>query len=217
MAENEKQERYLDRYEVVAIVIPGGAFLLFLWYLHPELIGTQELTLKDISLGGLGFFAFAALIAGQFVQAIANVAEAVLNVLADWSRPSPIDTLEPQSREKVYAALRDSGVKNPEGADRRRYRSEFNRDIIRAVRRRGNSRMMDVFNVSYGLNRGLAVACGAAVVIASFGRSWPAAIVLLALGAATALRAFGASRRFERELLPEFGEVAISNGGSGSA
>ncbi len=52
MSEDAKPERYLDRYEVIAIAIPGGAFLLFLWYLHPELLGTQKLELKDVSLGG---------------------------------------------------------------------------------------------------------------------------------------------------------------------
>jgi len=206
MAEDAKPERYLDRYEVIAITIPGGAFLLFLWYLHPELLGTQKLELKDISIGSLGFFASAALIAGQFVQAIANIAEGVLNLIADWTRPSPIETLAPQIQEKVYAALREHGVEEPEGANRRRYRTEFNREIIRAVRRQGNSRMMDIFNVSYGLNRGLTTACGAGIAIAAAGRNWPAAFIMLILGAATSLRAFSVSRRFERELLPEFGD-----------
>lgn len=206
MSEDAKPERYLDRYEVIAIAIPGGAFLLFLWYLHPELLGTQKLELKDVSLGGLGFFAFAALIAGQFVQAIANVAEMVLNLIADLTRRSPIETLAPQIRGKVYAALREQGVDEPESASRRRYRTEFNREIIRAVRRQGNSRMMDVFNVSYGLNRGLTTACGAGVAIAAVGRNWPAVGILLGLGAATSLRAYRASRRFERELIPEFGD-----------
>lgn len=214
MAEDAKPERYLDRYEVIAIAIPGGAFLLFLWYLHPELLGTEKLELKDVSLGGLGFFAFAALIAGQFVQAIANIAEVVLNLIADLTRPSPIDTLAPQSRRKVYAALRERGVEEPEGASRRRYRTEFNREIIRAVRRQGSSRMMDVFNVSYGLNRGLTTACGAGIAIAAADRTWPAVGILLVLGAATSLRAYGASRRFERELLPEFGDGPPAIGGA---
>jgi hypothetical protein len=211
MADEVKDERYLDRYEVVAIVIPGGAFLLFLWYLHPALLGTQGFTLKDISLGSLGFFALASLIAGQFVQAVANIVEAVLNWLADLSRPSPIEVLPTQSRAKVYVGLRRIGIQNPEGASRRRYRKEFNREILRTVRRQGNTRMIDVFNVSYGLNRGLAVACAAGATLAGLSGNWPAASILLGLCIAMFLRAFGASRRFEEELLPEFGDGPLSS------
>ena len=68
--------------------------------------------------------------------------------------------------------------------------------------------MIDVFNVSYGLNRGLSIACGAGVIIAAFSGNWPVASLLIVLGAATTLRAYGASRRFEQEMLPEFGDGA---------
>ena len=45
--------KYLDRYEVVAVALPGAAVLLFLWYLHPEILGglNQSGSKKMYSLG----------------------------------------------------------------------------------------------------------------------------------------------------------------------
>lgn len=68
-------KRYLDRYEVVAVAHPGAAAILFLWYLHPEILRTTKFELKDVSVGTLGIFAIAALIVSQVVQAVANLRE----------------------------------------------------------------------------------------------------------------------------------------------
>ena len=152
-------DKYLDRYEVVAVAIPGAAFLLFLWYLHPELVGAQNFELKDVTLGTLGIFAIAAVVAGQLVQTVANVAEEILNIVADRTRPSPVETLPNHQRQRVYDRLNALGIVEPQTASRLRYRTEFNKDIVRAARRTGGSSMVDVFNVTYGLNRGLAAAC----------------------------------------------------------
>lgn len=61
MAEDPKSEKYLDRYEVVAVALPGAALLLFVWYLHPELFGAAKFELKDVTVGALGIFTIAAL------------------------------------------------------------------------------------------------------------------------------------------------------------
>lgn len=203
-AEGSQDKRYLDRYEVVAVALPGAAVLLFLWYLHPELLGKTKFGLKDVSVGTLGIFAIAALIAGQVVQAVANLLEELLNLLADLWGKTPDASLPPHGQRKFVEAVRAMGVENPEAIDRRRYRKELTKDIIGIARRRDTAGMLQVFNVSYGLNRGLAIATGAATIVARQEARLSTAIVFLLLCAAMTYRTVRFSRRYEGELLRRF-------------
>ncbi len=200
MAE-EQPARYLDRYEVVAIALPGAALILFMLYLHPDLVGASKLDLKDISIGAFGIFTISALIAGQVVQGFANITEELLNVVADLVRRSPVESLPQHKRKRFVAVVTASGVENPGQIDRRRYRRELGKDITRIARSRDSNGTLQIANVSYGLHRGLAIASLIAIIDAAIMKSWQPAIVLTLIFATTAFRAARFSRRYEGEAL----------------
>lgn len=204
MAEESKTEKYLDRYEVVAVALPGAALILFLVYLHPELTGASRLDLKDTSIGALGIFTVAALIAGQFVQGIANIVEEVLNFLADLTGRSPVASLPPHHRKHFVTVVAAMGVERPDEIDRRRYRRELGKDITRLARARDVNGSLQVANVSYGLHRGLAIASAIALIDALIMKDWSPAIVFGLVFATTVLRAVRFSRRYEAEALRLF-------------
>jgi|GEM_PF-3584997 len=204
MADEPKSEKYLDRYEVVAVALPGAALLLFVWYLRPELFGAAKFELKDITIGALGIFTIAALIAGQAVQAVANLIEEVVNPLADLGKRSPVASLPPHRRRRFADVVKALGVANPENIDRRRYRKELSKEVSRTARQRDKTGMLQVSNVSYGLHRGLAVAAGVGLVVALVDRSGPRSVAFAILFAATAYRAVRFSRRYEGESLRLF-------------
>lgn len=213
MADEPKAEKYLDRYEVVAIALPGAALLLFVWYLRPELFGAAKFELKDVTVGALGIFTIAALIAGQVVQAIANVAEEVLNQIADVLGRSPVDSLPQHRRTQFADAVQAMNIERLETMDRRRYRRELGKEIARAARQRDATGMLQVINVSYGLHRGLAVASGVALVVAIFAARGPAWIAFALIFAAMTYRAVRFSRRYEGESLRLFLDTALAKPG----
>jgi len=135
---------------------------------------------------------------------MANLLEELLNLLADLRGKSPADSLPPHGQRKFVEAVRAMGVANPEAIDRRRYRKELNKDIIGIARRRDSAGMLQIFNVSYGLNRGLAVASGAATIVARQETRFSTAIVFLLLCAAMTYRTVRFSRRYEGEMLRRF-------------
>lgn len=204
MADEPKAEKYLDRYEVVAIALPGAALLLFAWYLHPELFGAAKFELKDVTVGALGIFTIAALIAGQVVQAVANVVEEILNLVADLGKKSPVGSLPPHRQRQFVDAIKALNVENPEAIDRRRYRRELGKEISRTARQRDVTGMLQVSNVSYGLHRGLAVAAGVAVIIASLDHAYARIVIFALVFAAMTYRAIRFSRRYEGESLRLF-------------
>jgi hypothetical protein len=204
MADESKSEKYLDRYEVVAVALPGAALLLFVWYLRPELFGAAKFELKDITVGALGIFTIAAVIAGQVVQAVANLIEEVLNPLADLGKRSPVASLPPHRQRKFADAVKALEVDHPENIDRRRYRKELGKEISRTARQRDKTGMLQVSNVSYGLHRGLAVAAGVGLLLALLDKSAPRWIAFAIILAATAYRAVRFSRRYEGESLRLF-------------
>lgn len=201
---------YLDRYELVAVAIPGGAFLLFFWYLCPQIVGADTLELKDVSLGTLGIFTVAAFVAGQFIQAVANVVEEILNFLADVFVKSPIAQMSDPLRQQIKTRLVADGFTGIDADDRRQYRLRVNRHILRVVRGIADSTMLDIFNVTYGLNRGLTVAAACGLIIAAVQHNWGALMIFVLLGASTALRCYRASRRFENEMLGQFARSNVA-------
>jgi hypothetical protein len=206
-AEESKGQKYLDRYEVVAVALPGAVALLFLWYLHPEILGTTKFELKDISVGTLGIFAIVSLAAGQVVQAMANLSESFLTWLADHCLPNPAENLlsDHQWQKFDRTMERKTGVDNAskiaKAKNRRCYRKDLLKDIIDIARRRDTTGMLQIFSVTYGLNRGLAIAAGAAAAGAAIEARWPTAVVFVLLCIAMTYRAVRFSRRYEGELL----------------
>jgi hypothetical protein len=210
MADEPKEEKYLDRYEVVAVALPGAAMLLYMWYLHPELLGATKFDLKDVSIGSLGIFTVASVIAGQVVQAFANIVEELLNLIADLIGRTPVDSLPRHRQVQFSRAVKSAGINNPDALDRRRYRKELGKEISRTARQRDQSGMLQVANVSYGLHRGLAVASGIAIIVALFGGTRLQVVVLALIFAATTYRAIRFSRRYEGEALRLFLDPPIS-------
>jgi hypothetical protein len=160
--------------------------------------------LKDISVGALGIFTIAAIIAGQVVQAIANVVEELLNLLADLGGKSPSASLPPHRQQQFTEALDAARIKDPHTMDRRRYRKELGKEISRTARQRDQTGMLQISNVSYGLHRGLAVASGVAVAMAVVGGTRAQAIAFVLIFVATTYRAVRFSRRYEGESLRLF-------------
>ena len=204
MADEPNGEKYLDRYEVVAVALPGAALLLFMWYLRPELFGAAKFELKDISVGALGIFTIAALIAGQVVQAVANLVEELLNRLADLGVKSPASSLPPHRQQQFRETLDAMKIQDPDEMDRRRYRKELGKEISRAARQRDKTGMLQILNVSYGLHRGLAVASGLALALAVAGAIRGQIVVFALIFVATTYRAVRFSRRYEGEALRLF-------------
>jgi hypothetical protein len=204
MADEPNGEKYLDRYEVVAVALPGAALLLFMWYLRPELFGAAKFELKDISVGTLGIFTIAALIAGQVVQAVANLVEELLNRLADLGEKSPASSLPPHRQQQLRETLDAMKIQNPDKMDRRRYRKELGKEISRAARQRDKTGMLQILNVSYGLHRGLAVASGLALALAVVAAIRGQIVVFALILVATTYRAVRFSRRYEGEALRLF-------------
>lgn len=204
MPDEPKQEKNFGRYEVVAVALPGAALLLFLYYLHPELAGKTQFELKDVTLGSLGIFAIGAFVVGQVLQAVSNLVEDALNWVADRVGRTPAHSLPPHLDAPFVDAVRGLGVANPDRIDRVRYRRELNKSILGIARARGATRMLEVYNVSYGANRGFAVAAGIATVSASYARDWRSALVFALVCAAMGFRAYRFSRRFEGEVLRRF-------------
>jgi hypothetical protein len=204
----ENEQKYFDRYEVVAVALPGAAFLLFMWYLRPELFGAETLKIKDITLGALGIFAIAAMIAGQLLQGFGNVVELLLNALGDWLRPSPILTLPAHERAQIITALESKGIQDPGSRDRKRFRREMHGTILGSTRRAGSGRFSDVYNVTYGLNRGLAIASALAGMVAAYDQKWLPTGILFLVFASTAFRAVRANLRFEGDMLRTFANLS---------
>ncbi len=209
----QKSEAYLDRYEVVAVALPGAALLLFLVYLDPSIIGTSHLELKDVTVGALGIFTIASVIVGQVVQAVGNIVEEIVNRIADMVADSPVASLPEHRRREFYNTVAALGIERPNEISRRRYRKELGKDIVRAGRQGDTSGVLQVFNVTYGLNRGLSIAAGTAFIIAAGEKQIAAAIAFLVMFLTVSYRAYRFSRRYEGEAL----RIFIDAGASGSS
>ena len=204
MADADKPERYFDRYEIVAVAVPGAAALLLFWYLHPEFFGSSKFDASSVSLGTLGLFAVASFVAGQVVAVIANLAEEILNWCADRFGRTPVHSLPEHLQKQFNAILVRQGVANPDSLDRVRYRKQLGKSILHTVRTSGKTRILDAFNIGYGTNRGLAAAFGVVAVASGIDRRWQIALFLALLSLAFATRAYRFSRRFEGEALRSF-------------
>jgi hypothetical protein len=201
MTDEPKAEKYLDRYEVVAVALPGAALLLFAWYLYPALFGAAKFELKDISVGTLGVFAIAAVIAGEVVQAIANLAEELLNIVADLVGRTPADSLPANRKEQFARVIAAANNGDSKAFRRRRYRKELGKEISRTARQHDSTGALQIANVSYGLHRGLAVASGVAVALALALGARSQAVAFALVFAAVSYRAIRFSRRYEGEAL----------------
>lgn len=152
------ETKYFDRYEVVAVSISGAAFLLALLVaFNPHYVGSLPNAFKGISLGGLGLFAIAALIAGHMIQAVAIILENyVWNRLMrrcffDW-----IVRMPSALQDTIY-----SGLEALCGVDARNTNANDSawkvcrREMMFVVRASSNAGLIDPLKVDAGLSRGM--------------------------------------------------------------
>lgn len=97
---------------------------------------------------------------------------------------------------------------NPGSRDRKRFRREMHGTILSGTRRAGASRFSDVYNVTYGLNRGLAIASALACMLAAYDQKWLPSGILFLVFASTTFRAARANLRFERDMLRTFATLS---------
>lgn len=166
-----------DRYEFVAVALPGAALLLGLLYLFHEQVSAKlhSLGVKEpfgASFQALGIFVVASFIAGHVLQAVAHYAEK----LAERARPEPVDPLQdlkpPRLRASVVTALCtiDPNLKpdhikaaadgfTPCGMQMVR---QMRAELLVRVRNSGHTDFLDTLKVNSGVNRGL---CGVSVIV----------------------------------------------------
>jgi hypothetical protein len=160
----------LSFHEQTGIVIPGATLVFGLLFFFPEF---RQLFFSDgVSIGGLGLFLLISYAAGHLATALGNVLEACLWALAggwpsSWVTREKTSLLAPEQ----IAAL-DTLIKQrlrleipPLRGMRSKQWLPISRQIYADVMSHGKSTRIDSFNGNYGLNRGLAAALLALVLI----------------------------------------------------
>lgn len=208
-----KEQRFFDRYDTIAIVVPGASLLLGLWHFFPNLFGGVEI--KEFSLGGFGVLAVAAFCVGHILQAPANV-------VADfgWNRfGRPTEKLAlagggftadqvEKIRNKISSCL---DVGPPPSGDRRAWRSIVGQVAV-LVSNDGKTDRLEKFNGNYGLFRGLTAALTILAVVAITQRAWVEVGVLTPLAWATRFRMKRFGIYYARELWLQFLTLADDAG-----
>jgi hypothetical protein len=208
-----------DQYEIVAVVTPGAAMLfgiLLEW--RPDFLANAG---KETGLGDLGLFAIAAFVAGQILQAIAEVLDHLFwrcfgGLPTDWvvwCEHSPL-AKEQRARlqERVKTELGGKHKLSDYLGDKSRWR--WNRDEWHAVTRQINvavsraqrTARIEVFNRTYGLMRGIAVALAILGVVYWIvdERHALAGIPILVLSAFAGFRFYLFAKNYARELFVEY-------------
>ena len=203
--------KQFDYYEFTGILVPGVTALAGSLLLFPDLL--KPVSMKDVSLGGLGLFVILAYVLGHLVQAVGNGLEAGWWKLwggmpTDWVRtkpncllaPSQLAALEKASKERLR--LKDLQIAN--NTPGQWY--AVTRQVYAEVAGAGRAARIDIFNGNYGLNRGIAAGLFAVLAIALI--KWPINWALVS-GAALAIalaiyRMHRFARHYARELFIQF-------------
>jgi len=196
-------------YEQLGIVIPGSVLMLGLVLFYPDL---RILTVKDgVSVGDLGLFVLVAYAAGHLVAAIGNAIEAAFwkmmgGMPSDWITRDPPGLLSAAQIENVRtkAGSRLSISLDKMAGLERAVWWPISRQIYADVAKNGKAERIDTFNGVYGLNRGLASACFALVVVAAVHHHWPAVVGLAIAGAVYGFRAYRFGVHYAREMYLQF-------------
>jgi hypothetical protein len=201
----------IDQYEYVAIVIPGAMLLFGLLFAFP---GRFPWTFdKNMSLGALGLFLIAGLIAGQLLHAIGDLVEILFWLLfrgwpTDWVTRENSNLLDSDQRRQLLTRVKALiGTTDPACGAPVTFRT-YDPEAWRAIVRR-----IYAFNRTGGLMMGLMVALG--ILAALFltrglcaGTLWQADGALFAIALVLALlalsRFYQFSRHYGRELFVQF-------------
>jgi hypothetical protein len=201
-----------DPYEYVSVIVPGTALLTVAMLASPEL---RALFGKNgIEIGGLGLFLVIAFVFGQVVQAVGNLLEKIeqricREQISDRVLRPDQTTIAPSQRERLGRHLKqrlgvDINELSPQAW------TAVRREMYAIVKAAKATERIDGFNRTYGLNRGLAAALLASVVLPltameiSHAATWVYVLGLLAAAFLTFQRMRRFSEHYARELAVEF-------------
>jgi len=207
VADQEKRLPF-NRYEIIAVVIPGASLLLVLWLLRPAWFGGAEIS--SVSLGGFGIFALAAFCAGHIIQAPANII--LDSIYCRFGRPTEqmnirsrglADAQVERIPQQVESILR---LHPPSHPNDQAWKAIIEQ-IGAAIRNADRGERLDQFNGNFGLFRGLSMALLLLTVVAFFQTSLAFALVCGLGFLATSYRMVRFSRYYARELWVQFLEL----------
>jgi hypothetical protein len=198
-------------YEQTGILIPGATLVFGLLFFFPEF---RQLFFSDgVSIGGLGLFLLISYAAGHLAAALGNIMEACLWqvgggrpsnwVIKEKNRllaPEQIDNLETLIKQRLRL-----DIPPVRGMDPKQW-FPISRQIYADVMSHGKSAKIDSFNGNYGLNRGLAAALLALVLLSlAFSETdWRVTLGLLPIAVIYMYRMYRFSVSYASELYAQF-------------
>jgi hypothetical protein len=217
VADAEKQGlQYFDRYEIVAVSLPGAALLMAAGLLSHDV---AQLTPKDISVGSLGLFGIASLIAGHLIQAIAHTLEKIWESRSFSSNHAVSETLQAD----VIRLLEKPAAYFSGGTLAYRDWRAVRAQVLAKLRAADRSKLVDTLKVNSGLNRGLSVvgvmiAIGVAIrLLVGVVRDSPPEPGPIAIGCIALLAAYLFFKRYEQYETDREAQVWIQFVAAGAA
>src|SRR5882724_5222040 len=162
--------RNFSFYEQTGILIPGATLVFGLLFFFPDF---RQLFFSDgVSIGGLGLFLLISYAAGHLAAALGNIMEACLWQVSggrpsNWVirdknsllAPEQLDSLETLIKQRMRLDIPSVRGMNP------RQWFPISRQIYADVMAHGKPAKIDSFDGNYSLNRGLAAALLALVLL----------------------------------------------------
>jgi hypothetical protein len=182
----QAMNKALSFHEQTGIVIPGAALVFGLLFFFPEF---RQLFFSDgVSIGGLGLFLLISYAAGHLTAALGNILEAILWPLgggrpATWVVKESCSMLAPEQIGSLETLIKQRlrlDIPSLHGMSAKQW-LPITRQIHADIMSNGKPARIEGFNGNYDLNRGLAAALLALVLIGlAFSESdWRITISLL--------------------------------------
>src|SRR5882724_11110571 len=162
--------RNFSFYEQTGILIPGATLVFGLLFFFPDF---RQLFFSDgVSIGGLGLFLLISYAAGHLAAALGNIMEVCLWQFGggrplNWVTRTKGGLLAPEQIESLEALIKQRlrlELPPVRGMPVKQW-TPISRQIYADVMAHGKSAKVDSFNGNYGLNRGLAAALLALVLL----------------------------------------------------
>jgi hypothetical protein len=207
----QAMNKTLSFHEQTGILIPGAALVFALLFFFPEF---RQLFFSDgVSIGGLGLFLLISYAAGHLAAALGNVLEAILWPLAggrpsSWVVKENCALLAPEQISSLEALIKQRlrlEIPPLRGMNAKQW-LPISRQIHADVMSNGKSGRIEGFNGNYGLNRGLAAALLALVLIgvAFSDTDWRVTISLLPIALIYMYRMYRFGVSYASELYAQF-------------
>jgi len=198
-------------YEQTGILVPGATLIFGLLFFFPEF---RQLFFSDgVSVGGLGLFLLISYAAGHLAAALGNLMEACLWRIAggrpsSWVIRDQSTVLAPEQIEGLEALIKlrlKLDISGLRGMDPRRW-APIVRQIYADVMAHGKSARIDSLSGNYALNRGLAAALLALVLLSlAFSESdWRIALGLMPIVVIFTYRMYRFDISYASELYVQF-------------